>query len=163
VGVVAWIQWSVSEVHLFIAPILVGEGNVCFPSRFVIPLSFSTSVASASARCSFVSPWPGGLVGRTSPGQCLQLLRLRQIGRAVERLSQDWGLQPYQVSLAWLLSRPAVASAIVGAETEEEVRANATAADITMDQPSSTPCRHCQPARTTEPHSTPQDALEGAP
>ena len=38
-----------------------------------------------------------------------------EICRTVERLSQDWGLRPYQVSLAWLLSRPAVASAIVGA------------------------------------------------
>ena len=57
-----------------------------------------------------------------------------EIGRAVERLSQEWGLQPYQVSLAWLLSRPAVASTIVGAETAEEVTANATAADVTLDQ-----------------------------
>src|SRR3954447_18818540 len=57
-----------------------------------------------------------------------------EIGRAVERLSQEWGLQPYQVSLAWLLSRPAVASAIVGAETAEEVTANATAADVTLDE-----------------------------
>jgi aryl-alcohol dehydrogenase-like predicted oxidoreductase len=40
-------------------------------------------------------------------------------------------LEPYQVSLAWLLSRPAVASAI---EAEVEVTANATAADVTMDQ-----------------------------
>jgi 1-deoxyxylulose-5-phosphate synthase len=58
-----------------------------------------------------------------------------EIGRAVERLSQEWGLEPYQVSLAWLLSRPAV----VGAETAEEVTANATAAAVTLDQPSSTP------------------------
>jgi 1-deoxyxylulose-5-phosphate synthase len=57
-----------------------------------------------------------------------------EIGRAVERLSQEWGLQPYQVSLAWLLSRPAVASAIVGAETAAEVTANATAADVTLDE-----------------------------
>jgi len=57
-----------------------------------------------------------------------------EIGRAVERLSQEWGLEPYQVSLAWLLSRPAVASAIVGAETAEEVTANATAADVTLDE-----------------------------
>jgi 1-deoxyxylulose-5-phosphate synthase len=56
-----------------------------------------------------------------------------EIGRAVQRLSQDWDLQPYQVSLAWLLSRPTVASAIVGAETAEEVTANATAADVTLD------------------------------
>ena len=57
-----------------------------------------------------------------------------EMGVAVERLSQEWGLQPYQVSLAWLLSRPAVASAIVGAETEVEATANATAADVTLDQ-----------------------------
>jgi 1-deoxyxylulose-5-phosphate synthase len=57
-----------------------------------------------------------------------------EVGRAVERLSQDWGLQPYQVSLAWLLSRPAVASAIVGAETAEEITANATAADVKLEQ-----------------------------
>ena len=52
------------------------------------------------------------------------------IGRDVERLSHDWGLRPHQVSLAWLLSRPAVASAIVGAETVDEITANASAADI---------------------------------
>ncbi len=57
-----------------------------------------------------------------------------EIGRAVERLSQDWSLQPYQVSLAWLLSRPAVASVIVGAETVDEITANATAADVTLEQ-----------------------------
>jgi len=57
-----------------------------------------------------------------------------EIGRTVERLSQDWGLQPYQVSLAWLLSRPAVATAIVGAETVEEFRANVSAADVVLDQ-----------------------------
>jgi len=57
-----------------------------------------------------------------------------QIGRTVERLSQDWGLRPYQVSLAWLLSRPAVASAIVGAETVEELTANASAAEVVLEQ-----------------------------
>ena len=56
------------------------------------------------------------------------------IGRTVERLSQDWGLPPYQVSLAWLLSRPAVASAIVGAETVEELTANASAAEVVLEQ-----------------------------
>ena len=37
-----------------------------------------------------------------------------------------------QVSLAWLLSRPAVASVIVGAETVDELRANASAADVEL-------------------------------
>ena len=56
-----------------------------------------------------------------------------QIGRKVEQFSLDWGLGPHQVSLAWLLSRPAVASAIVGAETVEEITANASAADVVLD------------------------------
>ena len=55
------------------------------------------------------------------------------VAREVERLSRTWGLAPYQVSLAWLLSRPAVASAIVGAETIDELRANATAADVALE------------------------------
>jgi aryl-alcohol dehydrogenase-like predicted oxidoreductase len=55
------------------------------------------------------------------------------IAREVDRLSRAWGLTPYQVSLAWLLSRPAVASAIVGAETIDELRGNATAADIELE------------------------------
>ena len=55
------------------------------------------------------------------------------VAREVERLSHTWGLKPYQVALAWLLSRPAVASAIVGAETADEVQANATAADVELD------------------------------
>ena len=58
----------------------------------------------------------------------------KRIGRAAERLSRDWGLQPCQVSLAWLLSRPAVASAIVGAATVDEITANATAADVVLEQ-----------------------------
>jgi 1-deoxyxylulose-5-phosphate synthase len=53
-----------------------------------------------------------------------------EVGRAVERLSQDWSRQPYQVTPAWLLSRPAVASVIVGVETVEEITANVTAADV---------------------------------
>ena len=56
------------------------------------------------------------------------------LARQVERLSRSWGLAPYQVSLAWLLSRPAVASAIVGAETVAELQANATAADLKLEQ-----------------------------
>ena len=39
------------------------------------------------------------------------------VARALDRLAREWGMEMYQVSLAWLLSRPAVASVIVGAET----------------------------------------------
>jgi aryl-alcohol dehydrogenase-like predicted oxidoreductase len=55
------------------------------------------------------------------------------LAREVDRLSRAWGLAHYQVTLAWLLARPAVASAIVGAETVDELRANATAADVNLE------------------------------
>src|SRR3954469_3540062 len=54
------------------------------------------------------------------------------VARELDRLARDWGLEMYQVSLAWLLSRPAVASVIVGAETVHELRANASAADVEL-------------------------------
>ena len=57
-----------------------------------------------------------------------------RVGRAVEQLSREWGLLPPQTSLAWLLSRPAVASAIVGAETVDELTVNASAADVVLEQ-----------------------------
>ena len=58
------------------------------------------------------------------------------VARELHRLAREWGLGMQQVSLAWLLSRPAVASVIVGAETADEMRANASAADVelTRDQ-----------------------------
>ncbi|WP_432194253.1 aldo/keto reductase [Streptomyces sp. bgisy027] len=56
------------------------------------------------------------------------------IARKLGRLAREWGLGMQQVSLAWLLSRPAVASVIIGAETVEELRANASAADVELTQ-----------------------------
>jgi aryl-alcohol dehydrogenase-like predicted oxidoreductase len=56
------------------------------------------------------------------------------VARQLDRLARTWGLGMQQVSLAWLLSRPAVASVIVGAETIEELRANALAADVELTQ-----------------------------
>ena len=55
------------------------------------------------------------------------------IARDVDRLARSWGHQPYQVSLAWLLSRPAVASVIVGPEHPDELHAAATAVDVELD------------------------------
>ena len=56
------------------------------------------------------------------------------LAREVDRLAREWGLAPYQASLAWLLSRSAVASAIVGAETVDELQANATAGDLELER-----------------------------
>jgi aryl-alcohol dehydrogenase-like predicted oxidoreductase len=54
------------------------------------------------------------------------------VARELDRLAREWGLGMQQVSLAWLLSRPAVASVIVGAENVAELRANAAAADVEL-------------------------------
>jgi len=54
------------------------------------------------------------------------------VARDLDRLARQWGLTMPQVSLAWLLSRPAVASVIVGAETAAELQANASAADVEL-------------------------------
>ncbi|MGO4455312.1 aldo/keto reductase [Arthrobacter sp. RAF14] len=55
------------------------------------------------------------------------------LAHEVDRLAREWGLAPYQLALAWLLARPAVASVIVGPETVGELRANATAADMELE------------------------------
>jgi len=54
---------------------------------------------------------------------------------AVERLrpiAEQAGLEMPQLALAWVLRRPNVASAIVGATRPEQVRANASASDIAL-------------------------------
>ena len=52
------------------------------------------------------------------------------VARRLADLASDWGMEMHQLSLAWLLSQPAVASVIVGAETPQELEANASAASI---------------------------------
>jgi aryl-alcohol dehydrogenase-like predicted oxidoreductase len=42
------------------------------------------------------------------------------------------GASPAQVALAWLLGRPAVTSLIIGARTDEQLRDNLAAADLTL-------------------------------
>ena len=55
---------------------------------------------------------------------------------AVQRLApiaEGAGLTMAQLALAWVLREPNVASAIVGASRPEQVHANASAADVTLD------------------------------
>lgn len=54
------------------------------------------------------------------------------LAREVDRLARAWGLEMHQVALAWLLSRPAVASVIVGRESVAELRADASAVDALL-------------------------------
>lgn len=56
------------------------------------------------------------------------------VAKELHRLATEWGLGMQQLALAWLLDRPTVASVIVGAETPDEVHANASAADVQLDR-----------------------------
>jgi 1-deoxyxylulose-5-phosphate synthase len=51
---------------------------------------------------------------------------------AVRRVSRARGITPAEVSLAWLLSRPAVVAPIVGATKPEHLDAAVRAVDITL-------------------------------
>ena len=70
----------------------------------------------------------GGFIGR---------LMTEPILEAVERLrdvAAEAGLTMPQLALAWVLRQPNVASAIVGASRPEQVRANASASGIELDE-----------------------------
>lgn len=56
-----------------------------------------------------------------------------ELAREVDRLAREWGLGMQEVALAWLLSRPAVASVIIGPESVEELHADATATDVSLN------------------------------
>ncbi|MDX6728782.1 MAG: hypothetical protein QOK49_3587 [Baekduia sp.] len=49
-------------------------------------------------------------------------------------IAEGLGISPAQLALAWVLRRPEVASAIVGASRPEQVRDNAKAADIDLSE-----------------------------
>ena len=60
--------------------------------------------------------------------------KLYDVVEVVVEVAKDRGVSPAQVALAWLLDRPAVASVIVGARTEEQLADNLGAADLSLSQ-----------------------------
>jgi aryl-alcohol dehydrogenase-like predicted oxidoreductase len=89
------------------------------------------------------SPLAGGLfagaakrneafVGRQRWGGTPFTEREIALAEEVERLAHRHGYQPSALALAWLISRPAVASAIVGAEDIDQLEANAAASDLDL-------------------------------
>jgi len=93
----------------------------------------------------------GVLTGKYSPGEqppadsrassdsmsgFMDRLMQDPVLEAVQRLrpvAERAGLTMAQLALAWVLRRPSVASAIVGASRPEQVRANASASGLTLD------------------------------
>jgi len=56
------------------------------------------------------------------------------LAEQLERVAAQHGQTPAALALAWLVSRPAVATAIVGAESVAELEANAAAGDLDLPQ-----------------------------
>jgi aryl-alcohol dehydrogenase-like predicted oxidoreductase len=57
----------------------------------------------------------------------------KQAALELDALAQKWGHKPAHLALAWLLSRPAVGSAIIGPETSAELTQNAGVFDLDLD------------------------------
>jgi aryl-alcohol dehydrogenase-like predicted oxidoreductase len=80
-------------------------------------------------------PYSGNQRWRGSAEPAFSQEQLR-VAEELDRLGDEWGHRPSQLALAWLLTRPAVVSAIVGPgrlETLEE-SANATAINLSPEQ-----------------------------
>ncbi len=52
----------------------------------------------------------------------------------IRKIAEDAGISMTALSIAWLLSRPAVATAIVGGRNAAQVKENALASDVTLDK-----------------------------
>ena len=55
-------------------------------------------------------------------------------GEVLNRVAEAHHASPTQIALAWLLTRPAVASVIVGARTLNQLKDNLLAADLRLDE-----------------------------
>jgi 1-deoxyxylulose-5-phosphate synthase len=56
----------------------------------------------------------------------------REAARQLDELASSWGHPPARVALAWLLSRPCVATAIIGPETADELAQNLGVFDLKL-------------------------------
>ena len=59
---------------------------------------------------------------------------LTAVQRLEEEVARPLGISVAQLSLAWVLHREGVASAIVGASRPEQVEENVAAADVDLDR-----------------------------
>jgi aryl-alcohol dehydrogenase-like predicted oxidoreductase len=83
------------------------------------------------------TPPPDSRASSESMGGFIEQLMSPPILQAVERLrdvAAGAGMTMVQLALAWVLRQPNVASAIVGASRPEQVRANASASGLTLDE-----------------------------
>ena len=79
-------------------------------------------------------PPPAGsrAAARRGPGPAYSEAELQAAAR-VSALAREWGHTPAATSLAWLLSRPILSSAIVGPETPAQLDEMLPAVDLHLD------------------------------
>ena len=68
--------------------------------------------------------------------RCTTWRKLYDIVELLVEIADGHGVSAAQVALAWLLGRPAVASVIIGARTEEQLADNLAAADLVLSESS---------------------------
>lgn len=114
------------------------------PERELIPLALNAGIGLVA-----YYPIAGGvLTGKYRGGQVPAGSRMAQMPAFADRISatvreageqfyeiaQEVGQDPAALAIHWLIERPAVASAIVGATRPEQVASNLTALDVHMDR-----------------------------
>jgi aryl-alcohol dehydrogenase-like predicted oxidoreductase len=108
------------------------------PELDIVPICLANALS-----LTIFSPLAGGLfagpskrteafVGRRRWGGTPFTEREIALAEALEQLAQQHGHSPATLALAWLISKPTVASAIVGAEDLDQLEANAAAADLDL-------------------------------
>jgi aryl-alcohol dehydrogenase-like predicted oxidoreductase len=83
------------------------------------------------------APPPDSRAASDSMSGFIDRLMQDDVLEAVQRLrpvAEQAGMTMAQMALAWVLRQPNVASAIVGASRPEQVRANASASGLTLDE-----------------------------
>lgn len=83
----------------------------------------------------------------------------------VNRIAQKHGANPAAVSLAWTMGRPTISSVIVGFTTEQQLRENLAAAELTLDEEDLKALEEVSATRRLFPHWFIKRALStyGAP
>ncbi len=81
-------------------------------------------------------PYPeGSRAAHEESGHFVEKYLNDEVLRAVQQLrpiAEDQGLTMAQLAIAWVLNRPNVASALVGASRPEQIASNAAAAGVTL-------------------------------
>ncbi|MGM1029058.1 MAG: aldo/keto reductase [Actinomycetota bacterium] len=122
------------------APRLVSEQSVYNLTQRSIELEVAAAALEYGIGLLPYSPLAGGLLGgiltKRDSARSRQHPRLEQHRTAIERheaLAREAGISPAQLAFAWLRSRPAVSSIVVGPRTVEQLRDAATGVAIELE------------------------------